>query len=704
MASIGEWAVGVFVNFQGNGVREMQRLALAAGAVNDQLKRQQGLLTADQAALNRYNRQMAELGARRQQIVAGIASTVAVAGTAAMADAVTQAAKLQTIFVAIQNATGATAQQMERYSQRFYDIADRNGMAVQDAAEIVRVFARSSGGRLSLDQIMDLTQNGGAQFAMVMKNARGESYDAAATQAITLAHMFRAYDPQGLAKMFDAMAHLGEMMPHNLNAAITQMGYFLPKLKTMGVDDASAVALMAWLDQSGYGRGKGGTGLRSLIEQGLGPLQITGHVQAGKAKLLHEMGLLDAADHSPFYDAKTRSFNVFGYLGAIHDWVARQPRLDTALKTITSTFGTQGGNIAALMADPTVVSGLQQLRAFSTDPRVSQGEQGKRYENTVGYQAMRAWNNFQSLMTELAWPWLGKITNFLRSTGDKLHDAQKYLHEHKDIEKTVGAVIAAITSAATGIAALASLNIGGKVLASSGTGTAASSVFMGLGGWIDSVLFGGALSKIALGVLDLLEGRGGALLLRMIPGVGWALAAIEGLALFVRLVENLPTIVTAIHNWWAKWQGPIGYTIGWAFGEIGRMIVAGAHGLVFIVRHAFDGLGLGDLNDTPEQFWAKVQANMALAQKQWDLTQHPGFWDELHRGAAGGFAGHGFQPHVQTQVGVNVYIDGKRIPSTADIHASSNGAWSPSGRPQSGVIQSSPFVPRMSSAGSMGSW
>ena len=688
MASIGEWVVGVFVNFTGNGVREMQRLSLAASSVNDQLKRQQGLLTADQAALNRYNRQMEEIALRRQRLIGNVAGTIAVAGVAAMGDAVTQAAKLQTIFVAIQNATGATAEQMDRYSQRFYDIADRNGMAVQDAADIVRVFARASGGRLSLAQLVDLADKGGAQFSMIMKNARGEDYETSATQAITLAHMFRAYDPAGQAKMFDAMAHLGEMMPHNLNAAITQMGYFLPKLKTMGVDDASAVALMAWMDQSGYGRGKGGTGLRTLVEQGLGPLQLTTHAQGVKAVLLREMGLIDAHGNSPFYDAKTKSFNIFGYLGAIHDWVAKQPRMDTALKTITSTFGTQGGNIAALMADPAVVAGLQELRRFSTDSRVSQREQAARYENTVMFQAGRAWSNFQSLMTELAFPWLQQATNLLRSLGGKLHALQVYFHGHRDIEKSVGVVVASVTTVA---AALAGLGLIAKIGGVAAGGGAASSVFMGALGWLDAVLFRGILSKVVLGVLDLVGGRGiFAFLGRFIPVVGWVTAALEGLNLFVHFVENLPTIVTAIHNWWAKWQGPIGYTINWVFFAITKMLVDAIQ-LMFttiasVVATAAHNLWLlGSISGQAQL--AELMAESAVqAQRDWDRSHHESFTSGTVRAFNDVFGPGGmkFNPIINVNVsGQNVRVDSVTMQHGSNV---------------SGSIKTSPIASRAAAA------
>jgi hypothetical protein len=667
MASIGEWVVGAFINFSGNGVREMQRLAASANAANDALARQKGILTRDQYALNQYARRMEEIAANRQRVIGNVAGTVALAGVAAMTDAVTQASKLQTIFVAIQNATGATASQMEQYSQRFYNIADKNGMSVQDAADIVRVFARASGGRMSLGNIMNMTEQGGAQFAMIMKNARGESYDEAATQAITLAHMFRAYDPKSQDRMFDAMAHLGEMMPHNLNAAITQMGYFLPKLKTMGVSDSDAVAMMAWLDQSGYGRGKGGTGLRTLVEQGLGPLQLTTHAQGFKKHMLEQMGLINAAGDSNFYNAKTNQFDVFGYFQHISDWFAKQPNKGRAIRDITGTFGTQGGNIAALLEDPLLVSGLRELRNFSQDRRISQHEQAGKYENTVAFQAGRAWHNFQSLMTDVAGPWLNDITAMFRSIGDKLHAAQAYLHAHKDVEKAVGVLVFTITTVATALAGLASLGLIVKIGAFVSGAGSASSAFMGPLGWLDGVLFRGVLSKVALGLIDLFTGSGGfAMLLRFVgpwlmrfvPFVGWVVLAIQGLTLLAETIKRIPTIVTAIHNWWAQWQGPIGYTIGYVFGVIERMITAAIQEMLVVAGATVQALGSNSwLLATGPGGYGQLAIALAQAQiqaqKDWDSTHHLGFGDEFGRGHLGGVAGHSFQPHFDVRINVS---------------------------------------------------
>jgi hypothetical protein len=48
MASSSEWVVEAFINFSGNGAREMQRLEASADAVNDALAGKKRVLTNDQ--------------------------------------------------------------------------------------------------------------------------------------------------------------------------------------------------------------------------------------------------------------------------------------------------------------------------------------------------------------------------------------------------------------------------------------------------------------------------------------------------------------------------------------------------------------------------------------------------------------------------------------------------------------------------------
>ncbi len=574
------------------------------------------------------------------------------------------AADLQTAMVGIRNATGATPQQMDMLQQQAYSLSALTAQSVGDSAHIMAVMARS--GMNDPNQLMKISKPA-ALFADVQFLSRGVPFEEGAKNAIMLAHLFHAYNPADATKMFDQMTRLSEMMPDNLSKAVTQMGYFVPQLKALGVPNEQNIALMALLDRVGYGRGKGGTGVAALVMNALGPLQLTKHAQVGKNDLLRQIGVLGASGQSLFYDKKTQSFDMIGFLHQLGKYGATHDRADT-VKNFKGAFGTGGGRIADMATDRNFIDQLNKIISFMGRTDLSMIEQQKRYMNTLNGQFQLFTTNFKSFLTDMMWPWLDRLRDTFHFLGDKIHDTQQWMHQHPTARKAAGIGLAGLAAAGT----VASLAIGGYIAsgalhwatgglfkgigahaaANAISGTKVANRLGGLGGlfkgagqeagwfpgqvgrfgkWVGSGIgkvagkldpFGGQFFDPAawrpvtafLGRFSMILGRLAPILarlgLRFLGVVGWVSLAIDALKFFQQHPKEI-----------GKWVGSI---VGWLrhhlWPDTVKVITSMGKGIV----GAFVGMltDMWDMIKHPER-WGKAWSDFSKAESAADAAQDP---------------------------------------------------------------------------------
>lgn len=358
------------------------------------------------------------------------------AGTAL--DAVYEASKLQRAMIGIQNATGATDQQRNRMQQSAYDLGDRTGMSAVQAADLLAIMARSSGGVFAAKDgsfdakgFTDIAPTL-ASIAKIQNMTRGVSVDSSATTLMQLVHLFRSYKGDDFKQVGDQLTRLSEMMPDSLNVALKQFTYFLPQFKALGISNQDSIASMALLDRMGYGRGKGGTNISDMIAAGLGGLQLTQHAQTGKDALLKQIGVVDSGGKSKFFtDNKA---NLTGFLEQLNKFATTHGRSET-YTMFKGAFGIQGSRIADLAMDKQFPQQLKNIKQVMGNKNISLDEQWKRYDKSTGFQEGRAWSNFQSLITEVGMNAMPGVTKAFKDLGDVLHDGQKWLHAHKEMEQ-----------------------------------------------------------------------------------------------------------------------------------------------------------------------------------------------------------------------------------------------------------------------------
>ena len=369
------------------------------------------------------------------------AKGAALIGAGLVADSVFEAGKFQQILLSIKNETGASKSQMTKFSDAAYRIGAQNGMSANEAGEILRTISRLTAGQFSTNRMIQVAPMVAKYASLVHFNRPDIGVEEAAKTGIQTAHLFRAYTPEALKPLLDKTYRLSGLMAEKPDAALRQMSYYEPLFKAAHVSDETSLAMMALLDRAGF-RNKVGTNVRALALESFGPLQVTQSAQAGKARLLENMGLLDKRGQFA-WNAKDGGVNYFGELGAISKWAATQARdhvpMSKVIAELTGALGKQGATVGALFLDKQMPDILDGITKYLRDKNVGLDAAEKNRNSGFDYQFVAAGKDFQSLMTELGTSALPGLTRGFKDLGDTLHDAQGWLHQHRDLENAISA-------------------------------------------------------------------------------------------------------------------------------------------------------------------------------------------------------------------------------------------------------------------------
>lgn len=625
------WMISAIMRFSGNGASFFNQLGAAAGGAEKKVDR----VTM---AMNRLR---------------GATTMISGAFVAAMAAidifAVKSAASLQRTLIAIRNETGADPRKMGKFYNSAFSISNIMGVAPEEGARVLLDISRLTAGQLSTAQMQAIAPRIAGFASTVNFNRPDISVEDATKAGLQLIHLFRAYHPSQMNPLFDQVYRLSGLMSEGLPQAVRQMTYYEPLFKGLKIDTGTSVAMMALLDRSGF-RNKSGTTVNAAMLEALGPLQLTKHAQAGKLGLLEQMGVFRGGQFG--WNNPDGGVNFLGMLNSVAHWANALERSGVARssvqKTIASVFGRQGGRIMSLMADPQMIGILDDILKYQRNPYVSLAVGERNRQDSLSFQAGRAWGNFQAVVTELAFRQLPALTAAFRSIADAAHNAQQWLHGHRRAEGTIAGGLGLLT----GIAALRfgggllykGLDIMGGFAGMKGAEGATISLGSKMLMVFDNIFTAGFAARLMpvfgrffTWIFRLLPGA-----VDFLPGINLAFAAVEAVMVLPKLIAHLPTIGVAIANWWNRSQGTIGATIGWAFGYIARMMVEAIKKLAAVVGSAVKTFSenaflLFTLRGNM-QLANMIAQNAKLAGTQWDRTHRTSFSDAASYGMSAGYA------------------------------------------------------------------
>ncbi len=448
------WLISVMMRFTSNGSRVMSEMAAATRTANAAVEAQTAKVNAATLAMQRFKMEAVGVGLT-------VAKSFVIAGAAVGAYSIAQAASLQRTLTAIRNETGADPRKIGGVYNNIFDIANRIGVSPNEAAQSWLDVSRLTAGQLTVAQMKKVAPQVLDFASLINYNRPDVSVDEATKAGLQLVHLFRAYTPAKISPLLDQVYRLSGLMAETPSQAVRQMSYYEPLFKGLKIDTGTSVGMMALLDRAGF-RMKVGTNVRAAMLQALGPLQLTQHAQQAKLGMLEQMGVFRNGKFA--WNLPGGGTDFTGMLTAVAKWSqalehAGTPNSEVA-KILYGTFGKQGGNIMQLMADPVMLKILGDIKAYQRNPNVSLKAGMANRDDTLSFQAGRAWGNFKADLTELGWVTLPQLTSEFRSLGNTLHGVQMYLHQHRTAEKWVVGGIGAVTGLSTAALALAGV---GKV-------------------------------------------------------------------------------------------------------------------------------------------------------------------------------------------------------------------------------------------------
>lgn len=367
---------------------------------------------------------------------------------AGIVDSVVEAARFQAQLQSISNIVGITGggrrdvQARARLRQEMFDVGDQFAMSPIQSANMFREIARQSQGAMPLSSMEQMLPQI-ARMQVVLSQTRHMAPQETTDAAMNFVHLLRLYTPEqmigknGKGGGFDLMTRLMEMAPVNPQQLVRQMTYVAPDFLNLGIPNEQLAALMLTLTRSGYGTGKGATGIAQLVKQSLGPAQITSFSSAIKQNYLQKMGLLDKKGEPSWVGAEGGDvFKLLAGLGTYEQNLIKKRGMGMgraiATRDFTAVFGVQGSRMADLLTDPRIVGILQgSIRTMRDQKSLGLDEQSNAFLNLTTTRIQRAFQNFQALMTEIGWVTLPAVSKAFNDLGDTLHNAQHWLNAHK---------------------------------------------------------------------------------------------------------------------------------------------------------------------------------------------------------------------------------------------------------------------------------
>jgi len=552
------------IRFGGNGISYMERLGVATKATAIREAELRGQITAQEAAYLRLQNRITGVEKARLAAFSAVSGGVALAGAGVLAYSVTQAANMERAMLNLQIATHSSRKTMDAFRDSVYQTAFATAQSAPDIAAIYGAIASTSGlpaSSLTPRFLSTVTKFG--EIVQMKSAGTQHEYTAleAATQLIELAHQYRAYTPQQIGTFAEMLHKATYFMPGGMSQFLTQSKYFTPLLAlSAGNVDAmrQSVLLGILLQQTGLGRGRGGTGVAAFERQIIQGLAMTSHAQSGRREALLKMGLIDEHGNTPFVRTNAQNQTYFDVIGALRQvqkyaesqtqgltGTARSHAEEIFLRNAFSALGIQGSLVGLVAAGGGNQQMMNVLKRMEKIPSIAQ-DQAMRL-NTFWGALQRDSRGIGSLGAALAGPEIKNLTPVLQRFGNALYHATMNLERHP---ATASGIFRGI-EIGTGIAAIGA---GAKIIVP-------ALKFIG-GGLLDIGKFAVSTGK----TIDNIFLRGvGQEMLGTIRDVGRAateaspaLRLLGGIIAKLASLANLPSdILTAFNNASAEGNAPV---------------------------------------------------------------------------------------------------------------------------------------------------
>ena len=474
---------------------------MSTKAANLTLMRQQGLIDANTAALERNAMATQRVATRWREMRAMAFGVGAVGGAIAIGYGIADAAKLQLAMVNVGASTGATVSQLAKMKQM---VISTSGTTAQSSITIANEMgALASIGINDPNKLMAIFPTLAKAADVLQFGPKHLDPVESMTQLGKLVHLMGAYSGQRFLDMADSAVRLMYTQPEGLNKLISQGRLFIPMARAAGISDADQTTLEMSMGQTGLLTGRGGSGLMRFIQYLAGSPMITKFRSAKQRQGFEALGFYDAAGRNKFIDPKTGSIEA---IPAILQLAAKYKTMKHGdwINALMSAMLAQGAIFGTAMSLPSTITQMaQNIKNFKgiAPPGKAIETLWQKYHDTLVFA-------FQDFMTNIANVWmtiwdkaLPTLTPFFNNMADALGRFQKLLANRPDL--AFGIMIGVLTAvAASAVIAVANLwRLNDSILAMGAfakTGAGVGAAEGGIGGLL---IRGGLYTAIAAAIV-----------------------------------------------------------------------------------------------------------------------------------------------------------------------------------------------------------
>jgi len=500
------------MRFVSNGSQVMNEIANVTGGANSRLDEHTRKVNEATAAWGRFNSATIKAGTM-------LAGGGALVGVAAIAYGINQAAKLQLAITGVYASTG-TLHNPAMQKRLFDMVVGTSGVTAQSATTIANeAYMLGSGGlndpKFLLSAFPQIAKAADVLWLSTMGTPKAVNPVDAASQMLSLAHLFGDYQGKPLHDAIDAMVRLQMVQPAALSKVLTQAKYFVPTAIAAGVNlqnlpQSDLLALMASGGQLGLMSGRMGTGLARYIQYMEKAPVMTAHLSAAQRAGMVGLGLFDSSGRNKFIDShgNLELGASIHYLGQKMDEMVKQGKRPEFLADLFAAFLQQGGTFTSTMLLPQVRAQRQRniagMAGIAPPGSAVEALWDAYMHTTVG-----AWKyfttNFENIWIYTFTPMLPDITSGLRAAGYAFGQFGNTLKDHPEMASDLAHIVEGITALAAARFALGggiwlfSLASGLKGIAAAASlaeGVELSRIAVGLRA-IDNVATGGMITNLA---------------------------------------------------------------------------------------------------------------------------------------------------------------------------------------------------------------
>jgi TP901 family phage tail tape measure protein len=569
---------------------------------------------------------------------ATVGAVMTYVGAAFIAHGVDAAAQLERAMTAVGVATGTTGKSLSALRSQVMQVS---GVTAQSAITIAQEMATAASAGLNNPQRLAAAFSQIAKFADIQYMGPHAMDPVEAVRIGTqFAHLFRTYQGAPLQRMLDDVNRIMFVMPERIQNLLTQGRYFISDALAVGVSEPDIMQQLAIMGQTGFLRGKGGTGLDAVLRGSMASMNLTGFQRGKQVEGLRDLGILDFNNRFQFADAQGHLLlnQLINQVVAQLDYFKYQDARTGQSRwysDLVKAYGIQGARYLTNVATPAVQA--QEARNRVAFGRIGTIEQiYEKYYSTFFMQWRRFVTNIKNITMDIFMPILPRLTPLFRSLAYTLGDIDKFLLAHPK----AGMAVAISAFAATGAsAAFAAVNMWKLVAAIDGLG------MLGLGSKNPAMrgvgASGGMLEGLGLGWLATLGSRIGssvASALRFVGGgagvVGRAAGPLAILYTAHQILYNLPDFLVMVRNWWARSSPQIAGAIGSAFAEITFNLQQGITSMYRSIAYMFTSGAIAKYSAL-EMLGRGDMARLFLTQTYMDAVKRQGGWTKDDPGSFG---------------------------------------------------------------------